>query len=494
MNIVFVHLGRENLGIEYISSVLEKAGHKTYLAYDAGLFGSEDNVFYLPFLERLFSQKEKVIATIEKLAPDLVAFSVYSSTYRWACEIARLIKERREAKIVFGGIHPTLVPELVINNRFVDFVIEGEGEYALLDLVKAISLRKTRYDIENLWYKEKGRVLRNRIRPPIEDLDLLPLPNKELFKHHINYRDDYMIMTSRGCLFNCSYCCESFMNKLYHSKFFRRRSVDSVIEELSIMKERYGFREVMFFDALFFTDKKWLRGLLKRYKQEIAVPFKCLGKSVYFDEEVAGLLKESGCYCVDFGIQTLNQALKRDLLNRHESNQGIKQAFKFCDKIGLRYDVDHMFGLPGECEEDHLYAARIYSQLRYLNRIKCFQLTYFPKMPILNRAKELGCLDEQDIANIEKGQVGDFFHRPSCKDKAMADKNNNFKIFYKFLSLFPDFSVRYILKNKLYRSFRFIPHFVVIFLQMLVALRGRDYRYLFYLKYYLLRIRMSFKR
>ena len=491
MKIIFVHLGRENLGIEYLSSVLERAGHETCLAYDSGLFGSEDNVFCVPFLERLFSQKEKVIAKIEKENPDLVAFSIYTSTYTWATDIARIIKQRLKLKTVFGGIHATLVPDLVVNNDCVDFVIQGEGEYALLDLVDDISLNKSDYDIENLWYKQNGRIVKNRLRRPIQNLDLLPLPNKELFKDYINYRDDYMIMTSRGCIFNCSYCCDSFMNKIYNNKFYRRRSIDSVIEELLVMKKRYNFREVMFFDAFFFTDKEWLRRLLQRYKKEIAVPFKCLGKVTYFDEEVGRLLKESGCYCVDFGMQTLNEVLKRNVLNRHETNKCAEQTFRICDKIGLRYDIDHMFGLPGEQEEDHIKAARLYSQLNYLNRIKCFELTYFPKMQILNSAKDAGLLDEQDIQDIEKGKVGDFFHENSCKSKMVAKTNKNFKVFYKFLSLLPGSGIKYILKNKIYRSFRFVPSFIVVFLQILVALRGRDYRYLFYFKYYLLRIKRS---
>ncbi|MDP7422986.1 MAG: hypothetical protein QGH40_13980, partial [bacterium] len=81
MKICFVHLGREHLGIEYLSSILKEAGHEVALAYDPGLFGTEDNVFYIPFLEKIFSRKEDVLALIERSAPDLVAFTVYTGTY-----------------------------------------------------------------------------------------------------------------------------------------------------------------------------------------------------------------------------------------------------------------------------------------------------------------------------------------------------------------------------------------------------------------------------
>ncbi|MBU1912858.1 MAG: cobalamin-dependent protein [Candidatus Omnitrophica bacterium] len=489
MRVTFVHLGRENLGIEYLSSILEKAGHETFLACDPGLFGFEDNVFYTSFLEKVFSQREKVIDKIEKSAPDLVAFSVYTSTYAWACDIAKITKERLGVKIVFGGVHASLIPESVIEKDFVDFVIEGEGEYALLDLVEVLSLKKTGYDIENLWYKNDGRVARNRLRPPIQNLDLLPLPNKDIFGKYVNYKDDYMIMTGRGCVFNCSYCCESYMNRLYDNKFYRRRSAESVMHELLVMKEKYNYREVMFFDALFFTDKEWLKVFLERYKREIGVPFKCRGKITFFNEEIGRLLKESGCYCLDFGMQTLNESLKIDVLNRRETNQCAERVFKLCDRLKLRYDVDHMFGLPGERLDDYFFGARFYSRLKYINRIKCFELTYFPKMRILASAMDAGLLDEEDIAGIEKGRIGDFYHNSSVKNKAAEKTNRNFKVFYKFLPLVPCSCVRFILKNKIYRVFRFIPAFVVVFLQILVAIRGRDYRYFFYLKYYLLRVR-----
>ena len=161
-----------------------------------------------------------------------------------------------EVKTVFGGIHATLVPEVVIKNNSVDFVIIGEGCHALLELLEALQSKKTLYKINNLLYKKNGRIIKNDIRPPFHDLDLLPLPDKQLFENYVNYKDDYMILTSRGCIYSCSYCCESFMNKLYHNNFYRRRTVDSVINELKVMKERYHFKRVMFNDALFFTDKR----------------------------------------------------------------------------------------------------------------------------------------------------------------------------------------------------------------------------------------------
>ncbi|MFH1996768.1 MAG: radical SAM protein, partial [Candidatus Omnitrophota bacterium] len=313
----------------------------------------------------------------------------------------------------------------------------------------------------------------------------------ELFEKYVNYKDDYVIMASRGCVFSCSYCCESYVNKLYNNKYYRRRGVDSIMEELNVMKKRYGFREVMFNDALFFTDKKWLGGLLARYKKEIGVPFRCFGKINYFDEEIGRLLVDSGCYSIEFGMQTVNEPLKRKVLHRNETNKRALEVFKLCDKLKIRYDVDHMFGLPRETIDDHIAAVRFYRGLKYLNRVKCHNLTYFPNMEILGDAQREGLIDESDINNIKKGVVGDFFHCHSLKNNPCAGVNKSFNILLKILPLLSPAAVSWILAHKRYRALRFIPTFLVIPLQLVVALKSRDYRFIIYFKYYPLRVKRA---
>ncbi|MBN1385157.1 MAG: cobalamin-dependent protein [Elusimicrobia bacterium] len=493
MRVTFVHLGRENLGIEYISAVLKKAGHKTFLALDPGLFGPNDNVFYIPFLERIFEQKKRVVEKVKNSNPDIVAFSVYTGTYKWCCEIADIVKKELGVKIVFGGIHTTLVPEKVLLNDFVDFIVIGEGEQAMLELAEGMASGKSGCNIPNLWYKKNGKVVKNDLRPPA-NINSLPFPDKELFENDINYKDDYVIMTNRGCVFSCNYCCEGFINKIYGGKFYRRRTVDSVMEELNIMKKRYNFKEVMFNDALFSIDKYWMIKLLEKYKDQINVPFRCFGKVDYFSEEIAGVLKKSGCYCIEFGMQTLNESVKKDILGRYESNEKARKAFEICDKYKLRYDVDHMFGLPDETEYDHIEGARFYSKLKYLNRLKPHNLTYFPKLPIADIGCRKNCLEPADIEEIESGKISDFFHTDFIKNKNLRRMNSNFRKLYKILPIFPTWAVSFIIRTRLYRIFRFIPSVFIILGQILVAIKGRDYRYIVYLKYYPLRIKRCLLR
>ena len=494
MNITFVHLGRENLGIEYLSAAAKQAGHRVSLAMDPGLFGINDNVFYAPFLEKIFNQKSIVLRKIEKSNPDLVAFSVYTGTFKWAVDIAREIKRKLDVKTVFGGVHVTLVPEIVIREKSIDFLIVGEGEEAFVELLEALETHKQPQAIKNLWRRMDGEVIKNTLRPPVKDLDALPLPDKELFEKDINYGDDYLIMTSRGCPYNCSYCCESYYNALYDRKFFRRRSVDSVLHELTTMKKRYNFKEVMFNDSIFFTNLPWLKTLLEKYRTRIGVPFRCFGRVNAFSEEVAELLKSAGCYAIEFGIQTLNEPLRKNILNRPENNQDSRNAFALCDTYGISYDIDHMFGLPEEKEEDHAYAARVYGNLKHLNRVKCHNLMYFPKLAITSLAEKKGILSSSDVQLIGAGEEGvDFFHVDSVKEAEWQRINRSYKTLYKMLPLLPPRLLKFFLAHNMQRKLHRVPHPVVVLLQVLVAIRGKDYRFILYIRYYGRRIKRWLK-
>lgn len=483
MKIVFVHFGREHLGLEYLSSVLKSNGHNVELVCDSGLFSREDNVFCSSFLEKVFSKKN-IVKEIVNLKPDLVGFSPYTTTYLWACKIAKEIKESICAPIVFGGIHTTLVPQEILRNNFVDFAIAGEGEYALLELVENLSGKSSLDKIGNLWFKKNGKIISNKLHPPL-NLDKVPFPDKNLFSNYVRFKDDYMTMCTRGCHFNCSYCCESYLNKIYEGKYFRRRSIENVISELKIMKSRYKFREMMFFDSIFFTDKMWVRNFLKEYQREISVPFRCTGHVLFFDFEFGKLMKESGCYCINFGVQTFNPNIRRVILNRSETNRDIKEAFNICDKLELRYDVDLVFGLPEIKLQDYLYTIEFMKEFKFLNRLKCYYLSFFPNTEIIERAKEFNILKDKDIDNINKGKTGDFFHLDSIKDTKHKRWKENFSKIYKIYPLIPDYLKNLVVQKMLYSWFHIIPNFFIVLLQLLIAIKNKDHRFKIYINSYL---------
>jgi radical SAM superfamily enzyme YgiQ (UPF0313 family) len=489
MKIIFVHIGRENLGIEYLSSVLKNYGFEVGLAYDPGLFTREDNVLYSPFLEKLFDQKEKIINEVEAFGPDVVAFSAYTTNYSKILFLARQIKSKINVPTVFGGIHATLVPDEVIRHDCVDFLIRSEGEGPLLELLISLRDKLPAGEIKNLWYKKNGQVIKNDLRFPVDDLDKLPLPDKDLFKDALRFRDDYMLLTSRGCPYSCSYCCESYFNKIYKGRYFRRRSIYSVIDELKVMRQRYRFKRVTFFDSILFTDERWLRDFLKEYKKEISLPFRSIGHVNFASYEIIKSLKDAGCYAIDFGVQTFNEGVRKDILCRPETNEQIKKAFSICDNLKLRYDVDLMFGLPKASEEDYRMPIYFMSKSKYLNRLKCYYLSYFPKLSIIDKARGLGILEDKDINDIESGRIGDWFHLDSIKDKKHKKLKEDFQKLYKIFPIIP-FSLRSaILKHRIYRFFHLIPNILVIFIQLIIGISKRDYRFKIYINNYVFNLK-----
>lgn len=492
MKVLFAHLGREHLGVEYMSAVLKQQGHETSLALDPGLFGINDNVFHNARLERRFDQSKRVLRALEEHRPDLAAFTVYTSTFPWALRMAREFKRRSpRTPIVFGGLHPTFEPERTLQCPDADFIIRGEGEGALCDLAHALEHGTDPREIPNLGYRaHDGSPVLNPLRPLIGNLDALPFPDKGLFERDVNFRNDYIVLCSRGCPHRCSYCCENALHRLHGPGWYRRRSAESVLLELEEMKARYRFREVMFNDPILLTHRGWLEELLEGYRRRIRVPFRCFGQPALMTDAMALLLKHSGCQCVEFGLQTVNEDLKRKTLGRTETNDQALNAFRICDRHGLPFDIDHMFGLPGECAADHARALDFYKPLRRLNRIKTHQLVYFPGTAITEEAAERGILAPDDLERIRSGEAGDFFHGGTRID-AEVDKQitRGFATAMKLLPLVPRAAVRALSENP-DRAVFFarIPGPIVILLQAIIALLHGDYRFPLYIKYYALRL------
>ena len=183
MKVTFLYMGAENLGIEGLSAILEKAGHQTELIFDPALF---DDKYYLEIkpLANFFKYKT-IVDDVIKTNPDIVLFSVFSDCNQWALDIAKKIKNIKNIPIIFGGIHPTSVPHKSIREGPVDYVVVGEAEDSLLELLDSLEKKEPKYDIPNVWFKKlDGEIVSNPVRPLNQDLDKLPYPNKDIFLDH----------------------------------------------------------------------------------------------------------------------------------------------------------------------------------------------------------------------------------------------------------------------------------------------------------------------
>ena len=496
MNVLLVYRGRyhirEALDLETLAVVLREGGHEVSLVYDPDTFGVTDNVLQAPALAKLLTDDGKTASRIAESDPDAVIFSVLPGTYAWSREIAGAMKRRASAPVVFIGLHPSLVPQRVIRDECVDYAVSGEVENVINPLLEAIGAGREPSDVGNLWYRRNGRAIHTP-RAELVDLDALPLPDKGLFAPFVSHRYSYSAMVSRGCPFQCTFCEETCVKKLYGAKYFRRKSAATVMRELAAGKKRYNYREVIFKDSYLSGDKRWLRELMQRYRREIRAPFKCFCTIAGFDEETARLLKESGCYSVEFGLQTWNDRVRREILNRRETNQDALRAFGYCDKHHLWYDVDHMFNLPNETQADHHRGAVCYHRLRYLSRVKVHFLVYLPTADIVEHAQAVGDLPPDVHERLEEGMESDFYdqaHAPGVESTILT----GYAALYKILPMLPGWLLRWFLRGGRVAGLRRIPSAMMALLQGLNALRCGDLRFLAYLQTYPVKILRSLVR
>lgn len=448
MHIVFIQSHYESLGIEYISSVLKRGGHRTSLIFEPALF---HNFFFdRDRLYRVFNFRNHIINRIKKLKPDIVAFSVITDNYKWTLEIAREIKQISKAVIVFGGVHPTSVPGNVLKDGVADYIVIGEGEYAFLDLANALQNSADTTAIENIGTSNNGRIRINPPRLPVQDLDSLPFPDKDLFYDEckIMVRESYMIMGSRGCNNSCSYCWNSVINKVYRgTNYFRRRSPAHVIKELEWARARYKIKKVTFYDEVFTSDKPWLQEFLQLYKCAIKLPFFCCVHPDDVDEEVVDLLSDAGCSALNIGIQTANENRRMLILNRKGSNEQIIKALALLRAKKIFVYSNIILGLPDEKEED------LVQTLQFCNRHKAdlpsiYWLRYYPLTRIVDTAKDAGVLTPQTIEKINEGKdYSPYAISGSTYNKDLARLGNLILL----SGILPYRVLEYLIKHRLYR-------------------------------------------
>lgn len=335
---VFDWTGYFYVGVASLSAVLKREGHTTSLIHITKPIGKSD------FVERV--QKEN---------PDLIGFSSTSHTFPFVKRLASwLVEAKVEVPTIYGGIHPTIVPEESIGIKGINMICRGEGEAALAELCQKIERNEDISNIANLWIKRDGTIIRNPLRPILDDLNRLPFPDRGIFDyqdlcHEREGRGTFMV--SRGCPYNCTYCCNHLLREIYGSegKAIRFRSVDSVIAEIKQVVDHYPFiKSLVFDDDILFLHRKWSEEFTEKYSHQINLPFSCNTRADITDEALFKLLKKAGCVNIRFGLESGNKEIRYKVLNRHMTNEQIKRAFAMFKKAGLITQSFNIVGIPYE--------------------------------------------------------------------------------------------------------------------------------------------------
>jgi radical SAM superfamily enzyme YgiQ (UPF0313 family) len=403
MKILFYCRGDESLGVESLIAVLKQAGHSVDLLFDPGI----DNTFYYQarFL-RFFQNKEILIEKAKRFSPDLLAFSSATNDYPYVSEMITKLKKELKVPVIVGGVHATAVPEFVMEHLGVDMVCRGEGEEAFLELVDKMSAGKDYHDIRNIWLKKrKGIIKKNTLRPLIKDLDSLPFPDKDLFYKYGCFKDTLMVSSSRGCLFNCSYCHNCLERRLYKGSFpyMRKRSVGYLIRLLSYYKKKYRIKRINFEEDMFVIDKDWLKEFSYYYTKEISLPFYCFIHPNLLDEERAGLLREAGCVEAFVGVESGNKTLRKQIMKRDTPEAKIRETIFLLKKSKIKIVISVIFGWPGETPENMWKTVKLCNELSpYF--VETFVLYPYPGTEILRYCQDRGLVDKGSLLEIYRGK------------------------------------------------------------------------------------------
>jgi radical SAM superfamily enzyme YgiQ (UPF0313 family) len=319
------------LGIMQISSVLKQNGFTTDVS-----IGSE----------------QQVLRDVIEKKPKVVGFYCTTGFHHKNVSLAAKLKQLPEHGVItiFGGPHPTFVPDLIQENG-VDIICRGEGEYAVLELLQALRDGLDYTGIGNLTVKKDGFIIENPLRP-LCDVDLLPYPDRELYKgiDHIYTAKRQEVMLGRGCPFSCNFCSADAYRELYRGfgSYVRLRSVRTAIEELKHVKSRYQPSCFFFHDDTFTCDAAYSKEFLGTYRKEIGLPFSCLVRADLISDEYIGLLKSAGCYLVAFGVESGDQQLRSTVLKKNISDDQIINCAQLLHKYEIPFATFNMVGLPGE--------------------------------------------------------------------------------------------------------------------------------------------------
>ncbi|HTY53230.1 MAG TPA: radical SAM protein [Methanomicrobiales archaeon] len=289
--------------------------------------------------------------------PRVVAFTSVSSQFRFVKEMAEGIRNRSPGTIIVcGGVHTTIFPHALREAPALDGVFRGEAEPAFLEFLDRIEGGRPFTGTPNFVYRSGEDIVENPLNPLIADLDSLPFPDKTTYPYIETVSRDGIapFLFSRGCPFSCSYCSNHAIARVYglQANRPRYRSPESCIREIEETLRQFPvIRKVWIMDDIFGLDRNWRTEFCRVYKERIPVKFDCLLRANVVDEEFIRLLKDSGCYRVSFGVESGNEYIRNEVMNRKMSNEQIIRAFELCHRYGLETNAINIIGIPGETEE-----------------------------------------------------------------------------------------------------------------------------------------------
>ena len=356
--------------------------------------------------------EDKILEKIKKDNPDIIGLSSASQNYYKVKKIAEQIKSISNSILIIGGIHVTNLPNSFDNSPF-DLGIIGEGEKTFslflrdFDEHKKINIKSLK-KIKGLLLRDNNKVINTGFPDLIENLDDIPIPARDLLKMEYytlpslsgNPEHIGIMLTSRGCPYNCKFCSST----TFWKRKIRFFSAQRVADEIEILHKKYGYNWIEIYDDLFTSNKQRLKEIIQflREKKILGkVNFTVMGRANCFDEELAVLLKELNVKNIYFGIESGSPRIVEYLKDKITLDDDIR-AIEISRKYGLNPGGLFMIGVPGEKEED--MEATYQFILKYLpDNYSLGQMSAFPNTPIWDCTVKKNLIKKDMYENKTRG-------------------------------------------------------------------------------------------
>jgi radical SAM superfamily enzyme YgiQ (UPF0313 family) len=298
---------------------------------------------------------------------DIVGIHTNTVNFEYAMKCAEIAHNQKRI-VIAGGPHATYAPQALMDTGNIDHVVVGEGEFAIVDLLDRL---------------KKGRTAEPVIQgQPVENLDVLPFPDRDLFDLDrrlklpgvFPFPTRYVgILASRGCGSNCAFC-QPLERKLF-GKRIKFRSVDNIMKEVHILRDRYQANFIMFQDDQLTQKRAWLLELCGEMKKT-HVLWGALARVDRIDAETLRSMREAGCVALHFGFESGSQRIL-DFLRKKTTVEQALTAAKLCREHGILIFANYMLGIPTESDED------LRATLKLIGEIKpeIHGISYFSPIP-----------------------------------------------------------------------------------------------------------------
>lgn len=263
-------------------------------------------------------------------------------------ELSKKIKERSQIIILWGGIHPSLMPEQCLGETYIDFIIFGEGEETIIEYSKKLSQNQDFEGVPGLGFKIGSRVQINPPRPFIKNLDDWPMDwpllDVEKYVYKLDkYERVIAYKTSRGCPFNCGFC----YNKIFNQNRWRAWSVGKVVQDIEYLKEKHKIQAIKFYDDNFFVDKSRALEILEKIK----LPSHLEVRIDMIDDDLARRMKELKVFDLLIGVESGSDRIL-SLINKKITVERIMSAVASLAKYDVPASYSAIVGLPTETREE----------------------------------------------------------------------------------------------------------------------------------------------